>query len=73
VAIGHGEFSKAVKVLRDAPANEPAERELCNGFMGLALKLDGNAGESRNVLTQLFNEGGNEVAVRMAGKLLEKS
>jgi Flp pilus assembly protein TadD len=73
VAMGRGDFSKAVTVLRNAPANAPGERELCNGFMGLALRLDGHMDESREVLTQLMNEGENEVAVRMAGKLLEQS
>lgn len=72
VAIGRGEFTKAVEVLRNAPANAPAERELCNGFMGLALKLGGSAEESRSVLSQVANEGENEVAVRMAGMLLDR-
>lgn len=71
VAMGRGDFSKAVEVLRNAPATLTSERELCNGFMGLAFKMDGQAEESRTILTQLLNEGENEVAVRMAGKLLE--
>jgi Flp pilus assembly protein TadD len=70
VAMGYGEFAKAAEMLRNAPATERAERELCNGFLGMALKLDGNETEYHSVLTQLVNEGENEVAVRMAEKLL---
>jgi Flp pilus assembly protein TadD len=72
VAMGSGQFTQAVEILRNAPAQVPGERDLCQGFLGMALKLGGFQDECRTVLTQLQAEGQNEVAVRMAGKLLEE-
>lgn len=71
-AIVQRNFSEAVEILRSAPASERSERELCNGFLGLALKLGGYREESSSVLAQLQQEGENEVAVRMASSLLEE-
>lgn len=71
VAMGFGQFDQAIEILRETPAQESGERDLCQGFLGMALKLGDYHDECRSVLTQLQNEGENEVAVRMAGNLLE--
>lgn len=71
VAMGRGDISKAVDILSGAPSTEPAERDLCMGFLAMALKLGGLGEECRKVSTRLQSEGVNEVAVRMAGKLME--
>jgi Flp pilus assembly protein TadD len=71
VAMGRGEFEQAAEILRAAPAGERGEQDLCQGFLGMALRLGGNEDECRAVLTRLQDEGENPVAVRMAGKLLE--
>lgn len=70
VAMGHGDFSKAVDILRNSPATEQAERDLCDGFLGMALKLAGYEDESRTVLIRLKKEGVNEAAIRMSNTLL---
>jgi Flp pilus assembly protein TadD len=72
VAMACGQFAKATEILRSAPAGEREESELCQGFLGMALQLDGQQHEAREILTQLQDEGKNEVAVLMAGNLLEK-
>jgi lipopolysaccharide biosynthesis regulator YciM len=72
VAMGYGQYAQAVEILREAPAQEAGERDLCQGFLGMALKLGGFHDECRRVLTRLQDEGQNEVAVRMADKLLEE-
>ncbi|MEJ2643248.1 MAG: tetratricopeptide repeat protein [Desulfosarcinaceae bacterium] len=71
VAMGSGQFAQAVEILKAAPAQADGERDLCQGFLGMALKLGGFQEECRSVLTQLQSEGQNEVAVRMAGKLMK--
>lgn len=70
VAMGHGDFSRAVDIFRAAPATEQAERDLCDGFLGMALMLAGYKEESRTVLTRLKEEGVNEAAIRMSDTLL---
>ena len=70
VAMGQGNFEKAVEILTDAPAKERAERDLCMGFLAMALKLNGRNDECRDVVSRLKNEGENEVAVRMAERML---
>lgn len=70
VAMGRGDYEGAVDVLSGAPATEQAERDLCQGFLGMALKLAGRHDECREVLSQLQVEGENETAVRMAGRLM---
>lgn len=72
VAMGRGDYAGATEILNNAPVTERAERDLCQGFLGMALKLDGRHGESRQVLIRLQTEGENEVAVRMAGRLMEQ-
>jgi Flp pilus assembly protein TadD len=72
VAMGRGDYAGAAEILNNAPATERAERDLCQGFLGMALKLDGRSDECREVLHQLQAEGENEVAVRMAGRLMEQ-
>lgn len=72
VAMGAGQYSQAVEILENAPSQDAGERDLCQGFLGMALKLGGFNDECRNVLTRLQSEGENQVAVRMAGKLLDK-
>jgi hypothetical protein len=71
VAMGSGQFTQAVEILKSAPAQAAGERDLCQGFLGMALKLGGLHDECRSVLTQLQSKGENEVAVHMAGKLLK--
>jgi hypothetical protein len=71
VAMGSGQFAQAVEILKQAPVKADGERDLCQGFLGMALKLGGFEEECRSVLGQLQSEGQNEVAVRMAGKLLK--
>ena len=71
VAMGRGNYAQAVEILNTAPAKEQAERDLCLGFLGMALKLGGYESECQTVLNQLQSEGENEVAVRMAGRLKE--
>lgn len=71
VAMGYGKYNQAVEILREAPAQAPGERDLCQGFLGMALKLGGSHDECRSVLTQLKDDSQNEVAVRMAEKLLD--
>jgi Flp pilus assembly protein TadD len=71
VAMGLGRFPEAVEILKQAPAGEPDEHELCQGFLGMALKLGGDHDEGRSVLTDLQTRGQNAVAVNMAAKLLE--
>lgn len=72
VAMGLGEFDRAIELLNAAPAKDDGERDLSLGFLGMALKLAGRNDESRIVLSRLLDNGGNEAAVRMAGRLLEK-
>ena len=71
VAMGRGDFSKAANILRSTPTQEKKERDLCQGFLGMALKLGGYEDEYRSVLNQLIADGENEVAIRMAEKLME--
>ena len=71
VAMGRGDFDKAVEILEGAPAKEREERDLCMGFLAMALKLDGRSEECREVVARLQAEGKNEVAVRMAGRMME--
>jgi len=71
VAMGHGDFEKAVEILEGAPSKERAERDLCMGFLAMAFKLSGRNDECRDVVAQLKSEGENEVAVRMAERTLE--
>jgi Flp pilus assembly protein TadD len=71
VAMGRGDYDKAAEILRDSPAKEQEERDLCMGFMAMALKLNGRNAECQDVVSRLQAEGKNEVAVRMADKLLK--
>ena len=70
VAMGRGNIETAVQILNNAPANERSERELCMGFLGMALKLGGYGEESRSVLAHLQTEGESQLAVNMADKLM---
>ena len=70
VAMGYGNAPKAIQILNEAPVKDRNAWALRQGFLGMALKLEGRAVECRTILTQLQDEGGNAAAVRMADKLL---
>ena len=72
VAMGYGNAPKAIEILNDAPVKDRNAWALRQGFLGMALKLEGRGDECRTILTQLQEEGGNQAAVRMAGKLLKE-
>lgn len=72
-AMARGDIPKAVDILRSAPYQDKEEHELCQGFLGMALKLGGYEDECRSVLNQLISEGNNQVAVRLAENLMERA
>jgi len=72
VAMGYGKFETAAEILSIAPCTEQKEHDLCQGFLGMALKLGGETEKSIRVLEKLKAEGKNEVALAMAEKLLKE-
>lgn len=70
VAICRGKFHQAMDIFKAAPVKTPRDYDMCQGYIGMTLKLAGQTDEAHTVLTQLQTEGQNEEAVRIARKLL---
>jgi tetratricopeptide (TPR) repeat protein len=72
VAMNKSEFEKAIAILRDAPHQDAKEKEISGGFLGMALKFAGYNEEAQRVLSDIKENGIDEIAINMASVLLEK-
>ncbi len=70
VKMNQGESDEAIGILNDYALAKNPESDLVKSFMGLALKLSGENGKSREILMQISPSSGNQAAVDMARELL---
>lgn len=65
-----GHLEKAISILRNAPYQNYIQEELCECYLGKALKIAGYNTEANEILTHLTEYGNFDVAVDLARELL---
>lgn len=72
-ALSSGNAEKAVALLEKSISKNPKEKDLCNSFLGLALRLTGQNEKSKKILAAIVENGNNAAAINMAKGILQEN